>query len=258
MTYIGKMLGGLLGAVSGRWWLAALGVILGHQFDRGYARQRRTTLRIDAPTRDLIFTLLGAVAKADGQVRQSEIDAARLLMQRLGLSASDTQAAIVAFRHGKQPGLDLATAIATYRDREHPDDATRRGLLRVVVAAVLEGGAMSKPVRAQLWTIAQAFGIGRVELVQLEALLRAEQGIGEAREQRATDAELTDAYAQLELDQHASNGDVKKAYRRLMNRHHPDKLTGANASEAELEAAEARSREIISAYEKIRRRRGIR
>ncbi|MEM8982520.1 MAG: co-chaperone DjlA [Pseudomonadota bacterium] len=258
MTYIGKMLGGLLGAASGRWWLALLGVVLGHQFDRGFARQRGTTLRIDAATRDLLFTLLGAIAKADGRVQQREIDVASRLMQRLAFNAADTEAAIVAFRHGKQPGLDLAMAVGTYCERERPDDDTRRGLLRVIVAAVLEGSTMSKPVRAQLWIIAQAFGVGRVELVQLEALLRAEQGIGEAREQRDVDAELQAAYGRLELDDSATDREIKKAYRRLMNRHHPDKLAGAGASETEIEAAEQRSREIIRAYEKIRQRRGIR
>ena len=43
-----------------------------------------------------------------------------------------------------------------------------------------------------------------------------------------------------------------------MNRNHPDKIAAANPGDAEVEAAEKRTREIRSAYELLKSRRSIR
>lgn len=258
MVYFGKLLGGLAGAATGRWWLALLGVLLGHQFDRGYANRRRGELSVDTRARDMLFTSLGALAKADGVVRPAEISAARKLMHRLQLSADEVEASIAAFRRGKSPALDLGELVRNFCKEARPSTETRSSLLRLILTAVIEGGSMNKSVRARLWVIAQALDVGRVELVQIEALLRAEAGVGEARRARGVEAELRDAYQTLELDPAASDKDVKKAYRRLMNRHHPDKLEGRGADTASVEQAEQISRDIIRAYERIRRQRRLR
>ncbi len=50
---------------------------------------------------------------------------------------------------------------------------------------------------------------------------------------------------------------VKQAYRRLVSRHHPDKLVGSGASEARVREATERTRELHQAYALIRTRRGI-
>ena len=256
--YMGKLIGTLAGVVTGRWWLALAGLVLGHQFDRGYVRRATSAGALSAPLREVLFVALGAVAKADGVVRQSEIDAARKLMHRLGLVNGDVDTAIAAFRRGKSSSLDIGALVADTVASARPAAETRSLMLRLLLSATLEGGSMSKPVRAKLWQIAQALDIGRVELVQIEALLRAEAGVGEARAERAAESELDAAYKTLELPSTASDRDVKKAYRRMINRHHPDKLEGKGASGAAVAEAEARSRDIIRAYEAIRRRRGIR
>ena len=56
----------------------------------------------------------------------------------------------------------------------------------------------------------------------------------------------------------ASNADVKKAYRRLMNKNHPDKISSSNPGDEVLAEAERRTREVRSAYEMLKARRSIR
>ena len=52
--------------------------------------------------------------------------------------------------------------------------------------------------------------------------------------------------------------DIKKAYRRLMNRNHPDKIAGSNPDAEAVALAEQRTREVRGAYEMLKARRSIR
>jgi DnaJ like chaperone protein len=60
------------------------------------------------------------------------------------------------------------------------------------------------------------------------------------------------------MDQSASNAEIKKAYRRLMSRNHPDKIAGSNPEQAVVAESERRTREVRSAYEMLKARRSIR
>ena len=50
---------------------------------------------------------------------------------------------------------------------------------------------------------------------------------------------------------------VKQAYRRLLSRHHPDKLVGSGASPAQVRDATERTRDLHQAYAVVRKRRGF-
>ena len=69
---------------------------------------------------------------------------------------------------------------------------------------------------------------------------------------------VREAYQTLGVGPDSSNDDIKKAYRRLMNRNHPDKIAGENPDAAVLAEAERRTREVRGAYEMLKARRSIR
>ena len=68
---------------------------------------------------------------------------------------------------------------------------------------------------------------------------------------------LGGAYRALGLKSAATDTEVKTAYRRLMNQHHPDKQAARGLPESMLEAAKERTHEIRAAYELIREQRGM-
>ncbi|NEL40675.1 MAG: DnaJ domain-containing protein, partial [Xanthomonas perforans] len=51
---------------------------------------------------------------------------------------------------------------------------------------------------------------------------------------------------------------IKKAYRRLLSRHHPDKMAGSGAAPEKVREATEATRELHNAYALIRQRRGFR
>ena len=65
------------------------------------------------------------------------------------------------------------------------------------------------------------------------------------------------AYRTLEVDPAVNNEDLTRAYRRLMSRHHPDKLKANGLPDSMLEHAKQRTQAIREAYELLRQQRGM-
>ena len=63
---------------------------------------------------------------------------------------------------------------------------------------------------------------------------------------------LDDAYAMLDIGRGASDAEVKKAYRRLMSQHHPDKLVSKGLPEEMIKLATEKTQEIRKAYDLVR------
>jgi len=131
-------------------------------------------------------------------------------------------------------------------------------LLRFLMEVSLSKKSLQLSERSVLWTISRELGVGRVELAQLEAMLRAQRGFRESPAGDADTARVNAAYARLGVDRSATNADIKTAYRRLMNKNHPDKIAASNPLPAEVAAAERSTRSIRGAYEMLKVRRSIR
>ena len=208
------------------------------------------------------FELMGHVAKADGHVSEAEIGAARRVMQELNLGPGDVQAAIACFRRGKSADYDADASVEQLR----AVCANRYDLLRAFVElqlrAALAGNDLSLPGRAILTRIAARLGLSGLEFAHMEAALRARQGArgssSSGRGRPSAGGGLTSAYAELEIGAGSTDQEVVKAYRRQMNRHHPDKLVANGLPESMAQVAKEKTQRIQEAYEAIRAARGMR
>ena len=68
---------------------------------------------------------------------------------------------------------------------------------------------------------------------------------------------LDDAYAILNVSPSSGDAEVKRAYRRLLSQHHPDKLVSKGLPEEMIKIASRKTHEIRQAYEQIKRARGL-
>jgi DnaJ like chaperone protein len=89
-------------------------------------------------------------------------------------------------------------------------------------------------------------------------MIRAQKGFKRSPAGDADAARVRGAYESLGVSPEVSNDDIKKAYRRLMNKNHPDKIAGSNPEADVIAEAERRTREVRVAYEMLKARRSIR
>ena len=259
-------------------WFAIAGLLLGHGFigmgvgailgfvlDNLRYSQRRASIPEAGGYIGPLFALLGAIAKSDGRVSEAEIATAERIMARMGLSGDARQQAIQAFNRGKQPEFDVTGPINALRQwvglrRDHAFP-----LLDVVIETVLAEGSPAPEKMAILRQLAFALRISDMELMALLAMKgyvwqgaagargRGYGGGGYVPPQRNTQG--PDPYAVLGVTREADERAVKRAYRKLISEHHPDRL--GDLPEEMRKRAESRASEINAAYERIKAERGF-
>lgn len=261
MSIVGKLIGALLGL-----WLfrhpfgILLGAAIGHLWDSGVLRPQHPLRGASGAFIAPLFGLAGAIAKSDGRVSEPEIAAAENLMARMQLSPTERANAIARFTAGKQDGFLVHLAIAELKAWCGGRRDLAYLLLDLLLDIVYAEGPLVPGKLSIVRQLCAALGVHERELAALAAMkgyaYAAPAGSGGRSQQAPRDAAAgKDPYAILGIERSAGHGEIKRAYRKLMSQHHPDKLGDVPA---ELKRrAEERAREINAAYETIRSERGI-
>ncbi len=246
-------IGGLIGFIAGGWAVRQFqkGSTGGFGVGKGGVERRKVFF-------ESVFLTMGHLAKVDGRVSEQEIQAARSLMNQWRLAPEEVRVAIELFTRGKQSDFPLDSQMQRLRAACGGQRQLIHAFIEILLDLPLSTGGIKPTEREVLWKVAAGLGISRVKMTEMEAVARAryrfsQQG-GGARQPKA---DLEQAYKALGIEANVSDKDVKTAYRRLMNQHHPDKLVAKGLPESMMEAAKEKTREIRAAYELIRDHRGF-
>jgi DnaJ like chaperone protein len=261
----GKLIGGFLGYMMGGIWGALIGVWLGHQFDRGLANFRGeypsgggfgglNHLQIQRAFFEATFSVMGAVAKADGRVTEQEIALARQIMARMALPEQARREAMALFAQGKEAGFDLDAMLARFHAATQRAHNLRQMFIEIQLHAAYADGELDAAERTLLLSVCDSLGFSAQDFERLAAMVGAEQHGGQGG--RVEQVSLDDAYAILSVSSDASDAEVKRAYRKLMNQHHPDKLVAKGLPDEMMKMAEEKSHEIRASYDRISEARG--
>ncbi len=255
MAWWGKLAGGAFGFMFGGPLGALLGATFGHQFDKGLkhrAGDQTVTERTQAAFFTSTFAIMGYVAKVDGHVTAVEIAAARRIMSEMQLDEAQREAAIKLFYAGKKADFDFGGTLEQFRIECHRSTNLVRFFLEIQIMTAMADGVLHDQERSVLVDIAERLHVSRA---WFERLLHLAEGFGAGvggRAEHSSAEKLKEAYALLSLTPEDSDADVKKAYRRLMNQHHPDKLVSRGMPEEMVKIANRKSQEIRQAYDLVR------
>ncbi len=251
MAWWGTLLGGTLGYMLGGPLGAMLGAALGGNFDRGINISGQfdpgTQERVQAAFFSATFSTMGHIAKADGEVTPDEIASANHIMSQMQLTAEQRAAAKKLFNEGKNKTFPLDEVLHQFRKECHRRRNLLQMFLEIQIAMAMADGHLHINEKQLLYHIGEALGFSRQ---QLEHLFQFAAGASQSPGHQTQT--LDDAYAILGTNKSASDDEIKKAYRRLMSQHHPDKLVSKGLPEEMIKVATEKTQEIRKAYDLVK------
>ena len=273
----GKVLGFLFGLMFLKIPGAILGVIVGHFFDKAYSQDfnqlggfgrffsDQNSLKQQAVFFHSLFSALGHLAKSDGQVTNREIQIATALMDDMKLSGDARQEAQNAFREGKARDFPLVDTLKGLYEACHGRRDILQVFLEILIQAAFADGKLSQEEYVVLEKVAKPLGFRRRDLDYLismfEAEIRFRQRGGQQRSSQHSPytetQSLDDAYRILGVSSSDDEKTIKRAYRKRMAEHHPDKLVSKGLPEQAMEIAKKKAQDIQSAYELVKQKRGF-
>lgn len=268
MNFAGKLAGAFFGYLlsGGSIWGALIGLYFGSMFDRGLSQgdfiggvhSRGGRQKIQQVFFKTIFSLLGHLAKADGRVSEDEIQTARSIMQQMRLNESQKQQAINYFSNGKSDGFQLDEVLNEYVQVSHQNRMLTQMLLEVLILGALADGELHANEEKILKHTFSRLGFNDSDYERMLSMVQGQQhfhqgaaGGGQHYSQQSREDALKEAYDVLSAKPEDNDRELKKAYRRQMNQHHPDKLVSRGMPEEMVKMATEKTQEIKSAYELI-------
>jgi DnaJ like chaperone protein len=261
-----KWIGGFLGWVSFGAIGALIGFFLGREVDRyieasrqlpegdgytggnrsssssnSYSRPRSTGNYSPSEQRNSFFICLlvlsSAVMKADGAVKQSELNTVRAFFQKNFGSQAATEAMQMLDRLNRQQVniYEVGAQIAGYMNYSQ-----RLQLFHYLVQLAAADGEVSRSEKDVLESVASAIRLSSSDASSVIAMFYKDRD---------------SAYAVLEISPSASDDEVRSAYRRMAMKNHPDKV--ATLGPEVQKAAAEKFRKIQEAYETIKKERGM-
>jgi len=238
----------LLGLMFFRWPGAILGFIIGVIIDnmnagKSYSQGRSTFggFRTEITPADFelnLLSLASLVIKADGSVNQSEMDYVRQYF----VQAYGKERANAIFRTFneviKKRGVSAEHVSKLMADRMRYE--SRLQVLHFLFSIANADGHVSAQEVVQISEIA---GYMRIQMMDFESI--------KAMFFKNPDS----AYKILEIDRSASVSEIKRAYRDMVKKYHPDKLQ--HMDEAYRKGAEEKFRKVQEAYEQIQKEKGF-
>ena len=258
MSWWSSVIGGAVGFMIG----GPLGAMLGVAFASNFSKRRSSSgfsnnfgpgnqQRVQAAFFSGVFSVMGYISKVDGKVSQSEIIMAQQVMEHMQLSEDMIKVAKDLFNQGKQEGFNLDEVLEQFRVETHRRAHLIRMFLEIQIQAAYADGVFDSSEHNALRDIAQKL---HFPLHELESLIQQFS----ATKSGSKNISAEDAYKVLGIDQSFGDKEIKRAYRRLLAQHHPDKLVAKGLPEEMQKLANEKTQEIINAYEIIKKARGIR
>ncbi len=185
-----------------------------------------------------LLVLSAAVMKSDGKIMRSELEYVKDFIRRSFGEAALPQALQI-LKAALEKDIDVPQICAQIKLYMNPSQ--RLQLFHYLVGIANADGHISHSEVGDLKKMAMYLGIPAQEAESILAMFGGQ--------------DLNSAYKVLEIDPSASDDEVKKAYKKMAIKHHPDKVE--SLGDDVKKAAEEKFKAIVAAYETIKKERGF-
>ncbi len=184
-----------------------------------------------------LLVLTAAVMKADGTVKRSELDfVKRFYVTNFGVERAEQS--ILMLREILKQEINLQEV--SQQIGRFMDYPARLQLMHYLFGIGISDGQLTATELDVISRIASFMGIQPGDFSSIKAMFV-----------KDTDS----AYKILEIESSASDDEVKKAYRDMALKYHPDKVS--HLGDEVQKAAEQKFKEVSNAYDEIKKQRGI-
>lgn len=210
------------------------------EYRKSKSGSRRQRTRMQETSGDFEISLLilaSVVIKADGKVDQRELDYVRMhFVEMYGKQRANHAFKLFNGIIKRQ----VSTRQVCMQIRQHMAHSSRLQLIHFLFGIAKADGHVTKSEEQEIHKIANYFYINNYDYASIKAMFFDESD---------------SAYKILEITKSASNDEVKKAYRKMAKKYHPDRLQ--NVGEEHKQGAKEKFQQIQAAYEKIKAERGF-
>ena len=185
----------------------------------------------------VLLVLLAAVMKADGVQKKSELEyIKRFFVNQIGIS--NTKNLMQIFK--KILEQDIPLEKVCLQIREQMDKPSRLQVLHVLFGLSQSDGDVHPEEIKVIHNISNLIGISNVEYKSIESMFK---------------EDLESAYSVLGVSKDSTDIEIKKAYRKMANKYHPDKI--AHLGDDFKEISQEKFKSVSEAYRKIKKERNI-
>ena len=203
-----------------------------------------------------LMVLIAAVMKADGDVKKSELDyVKRFLLQNYGEERGREMLQVLKQMVQQDIPIDQVCS----QIKVNTDYNTRYHMVDFLFGIGAADGEFHQTELNMLRLIAQYLGISQGDYTSIYERHVGSRGSYSYNSNNQTFKQSSnhrDPYRVLGIESTATDDEVRKAYRRMAMKYHPDRVAGMS-EEIQRNAAE-QMKEINAAYETIKTARGIR
>ena len=183
-----------------------------------------------------LLVLASIVIKADGKQDQRELDFVR--QQFVGMYGKERANHAFKLFKGINSQTNISTRQVCLQIKQMMDHPSRLQLMHFLFGIAKADGHVTNDEVKQIYTIAGYLGISSRDYESVKAMFY-----------NSSD----NAYKILEIDKSATNDDIKKAYRKMAKKYHPDKVI--HLGKEHQKGAEEKFRQVQMAYEQLQKER---
>lgn len=277
MQHFGKILGVIIGLLSGiGFWGVIIGIII------GYIADKINNIYYPKPKKNkqvlfftVLFQVMGHLTKSKGRVNNNDIKMAELLMKKMNLSSEYCIKAKNLFLEGKKNDYPLRQKLRELHNIIAWNHSLIRTFLEIQMNAAFADGNLHHKERCVLHIIAEEFGIKYAQFVEMLNIIEKNIKYNNHYFQEtkyhyyssnffnneftnSNKITLEEAYNTLGINENDDFLTIKRSYKKLMSKYHPDKLIAKSLSKKMINIAKKKAQKVKLAYDIIKKEKNIR